>query len=572
MTFTGPNCLPPAKCHVLETEAFEKSSGRFTSLLHQLLTEHHRCMQELTHEVACKSDNLRSSGSAPVVVSRTAFHPVTPPLEAMPLHSPRSPREVHTTTICCPRDVPAEQDVLPCDFGVESGLVKQVSPPESNTSHLSRKTSSEVHFYRRVSVASVQSTVSNMGPKKLNWAQLLEHPAVELFVACLILLNSACMAAEMQYLGFKAGYASSFPTFNERAHKRWPNADDVFTVLERTFTVIFTIELALRLAIIRWRLFKHVLNWIDIICVVISLLDWAQDLGTFFDPKVGRLLRIAKLTRGLRLVKLTAVLSSLHLLCKCIAASISTLSWSVCLLLLSQCISGMILCQLVHDYIMDESNPLASRQEVFAYYGTFSRSMITMFEVHLANFGPACRVLLDNVGEEYSYVFLAYRCLAGYAIINVINAVFVQQTIAIAQQDQDVVLNEKRKQGEAYAKKLRNFLGKVDADGDGLITEQELVTFEEDPTFKLWMSTLDIDHADMQGLFRIVDVDGDGVITHEELISAASRVKGPAKSVDMVQVISTLHKMNHKVNQLFRSLGHDTPPMSPNPIGGKTWK
>merc|ERR1712048_1519168 len=105
----------------------------------------------------------------------------------------------------------------------------------------------------------------------------------------------------------------------------------------------------------------------------------------------------------------------------------------------------MIMSQLVFDFIMDDAENLQSRQIVFSYYGTFSRSMITMFEIHLANFAPACRVLVDTVGEEYAYLFLCYRCLAGFAILNVINAVFIQQTMRVAQQDHDVMIDLKQK-------------------------------------------------------------------------------------------------------------------------------
>ena len=55
--------------------------------------------------------------------------------------------------------------------------------------------------------------------------------------------------------------------------------------------------------------------------------------------------------------------------------------------------------------------------EVFRYYGTFTKTLLTMFEVLFANWAPACRVLMDNVSEWYSTVFIIYRCFVGFAVL-----------------------------------------------------------------------------------------------------------------------------------------------------------
>merc|ERR1712032_510202 len=170
------------------------------------------------------------------------------------------------------------------------------------------------------------------------------------------------------------------------------------------------------------------MNWIDILCVVVSWFDWAAQANSFVNPMLLRMFRIVKVARGLRLLKSSSAGESLNILVKSIAASVSTLSWSVLLLLLVQCLAGMILSQLVQDIITDPDRDIQGRQILFSYFGTFSRTQITMFEVHLANFAPTCRVLVKYCGEGYAFVFLAYRCLAGFAILNVITAVFIQQT------------------------------------------------------------------------------------------------------------------------------------------------
>ena len=45
-----------------------------------------------------------------------------------------------------------------------------------------------------------------------------------------------------------------------------------------------------------------------------------------------------------------------------------------------------------------------------------------MFEVLFANWGPPCRVLVENISEWFALFFLFYRCVIGFAVLNVVGA------------------------------------------------------------------------------------------------------------------------------------------------------
>jgi len=377
----------------------------------------------------------------------------------------------------------------------------------------------------------------------------------EVTIGMLIVINTIIMAFEMQYHGLEAGYQADFEHYNRPASQRWPGAESVFLVFERAFTFVFTIELAVRILVLRCVFFKAPLNWIDVISVVAGLLDWAFSEKGFVNPMMARLLRLTKLARGLRIAKMSRVLDSLHLLLKCIAASVSTLAWSVLLLLMLQCITGMIISQLVRDIILDPNKDIMERQRVFSYYGTFTRSQITMFEVHLANFAPACRVLVDYCGEWYAVVFLAYRCLAGYAVLNVINAVFIQQTMETAQKDREIAIAQKEKAAKLYSKELKTLFARLATSGDGSLSLTDLEGINSVPELKLWMGALDIDTRDPKGLFKLMDIDGDEKVTFDEFLEAATRLKGPAKGIDMLSVLARLKKLTTMLDHMLDANG-----------------
>eukprot|EP00971_Amphidinium_carterae_P219129 4349964-Amphidinium_carterae.2 len=54
---------------------------------------------------------------------------------------------------------------------------------------------------------------------------------------------------------------------------------------------------------------------------------------------------------------------------------------------------------LVETYLKEEDKPIEERLEVYLYFGTFSRALLSMFELTMANWPPICRLLMENVSE-----------------------------------------------------------------------------------------------------------------------------------------------------------------------------
>ncbi|CAE7200478.1 Kif21a [Symbiodinium sp. CCMP2592] len=255
------------------------------------------------------------------------------------------------------------------------------------------------------------------------------------------------------------------------------------------------------------------------------------------------MLRLGKLLRALRVVKMSQVLESLQLLLKCIAASVRILFWSLVLLMIIQCSAGMTISYMVSDFMVDPAVDEDKKFAVFRYYGTFSKTLLTMFEVLFANWAPACRVLMDNVSEWYSTVFIIYR--------NVVNAVFVQSTMKVAQADDEFLAAEKQRQQDAYRKRLTNLFKQVDSSGDGKIDIEEFGFLLENPKLQVWMGQLEIETTDLVGLFQMLD-DGDGEISLEEFEAGIMRMKGYARSFDLNKIEREMQKMQTKVEQVKR--------------------
>eukprot|EP00439_Symbiodinium_sp_Y106_P077021 s62_g16.t1 len=323
----------------------------------------------------------------------------------------------------------------------------------------------------------------------------------DLVVGLLVTLNFLTMAMELQYAGLQSGYVLSIRFFDQPSASAWPWAVDFFQVMRSIFLVFFTSEILLRFLFLRAAFFKTPFNVIDFIALLASLVE----LFSWNLPVDPTLLRMS--SSGLTLV------------------------WSLLFLLVIQLIAAMIVC------FMDVHEPEERRQEVYKYYGTFTIAVLTLFEVFFANWAPACRVLVENISEWYSLLFLIYRCGIGFAVINVVNAVFVQQTMQVAKGDEEVLLLEKQKAEEKYMKNVGKIFQTLDTSGDGLLSWAEFEVLLQDRKLKFLLDKLEIAAGDLKTLFDLLDDTGDGEISVEEFLEGITRFKGAAKSLDIGQLL-----------------------------------
>lgn len=204
--------------------------------------------------------------------------------------------------------------------------------------------------------------------------------------------------------------------------------------------------------------------------------------------------------------------------------------------------------------MQDEANDPQERYAVYRFYGTFSVAVLTLFEVFFANWSPACRILTDNVTEWYSLLFLIYRCAIGFAVINVVNAVFVQQTLQVAKGDEEVLFMEKQKAEEKYFKNVARIFEKLDTSGDGLLSWSEFEQLLEDPKLRFLLDKLEIAAGDLKVLFDLLDDTGDGEISVEEFIEGVTRFKGAAKSLDVGQVLLRSRRLERHILNIEKML------------------
>merc|ERR1719421_626120 len=115
------------------------------------------------------------------------------------------------------------------------------------------------------------------------------------------------MAVESQYHGIDVGVRLGYPGSDTPAEDAMPGADVAFYYCGWIIGVTFCVEIILRAIGEKWEFLYDYWNYLD--CIVATL--WMVDkFGEELLPVNGQILRVVRLTRALRLSRLTSRIQS----------------------------------------------------------------------------------------------------------------------------------------------------------------------------------------------------------------------------------------------------------------------
>jgi len=395
-------------------------------------------------------------------------------------------------------------------------------------------------------------------------------PTFETMFAVLILFNTLIMSFEAQYKCLDHGYKLGYSGYSAHsAMEVWPNAKVVFYVFEIFFGLVFTVELVLKVIGFNRDFIYDVWNWIDAVIVISWLVDVLSTADFPLNPMILRLVRLLRLLRLLKLVRTVNGFDPLFLMTTAMKGSLTVLLWTVVVLVVVQMMIALCLQTMLESFVLDETADEATRMEVFKFYGTFARTMLTMFEITLGNWMPPCRALVENVTEWYMVFSLAHKLIIGFSMVSVITGVFIQETFKVASSDDKIMMRHKERAIKTHTKKMRALFDAANGTDDGYLDMDEFTTIMDDPSVRTWLSAMELDVRDSKKLFRLID-DGDGQLSAEELVKGVALLKGTAKSFDVLSLMqetleqrALLERINDRINcGLSRTIAMDRRPLS----------
>jgi len=420
--------------------------------------------------------------------------------------------------------------------------ISRTSSPETNLPDCGSK----------LAVASINETEPTIRDPSSKLEALIASPFFEAGFGILIVLNSVVMAVEAQYHGIDTGYNLGYPGSTRAAADTWPGAEPTFEALEWFFGIVFTLEVCLKAAALREQFVRDAWNWLDTVIVAAWVVGAFQGGLIPLDPMFLRLLRLIKLLRMLRLVRSFRSFDKLYLMTTAIKGSVSALGWSIVVLFFVQLAFALFLTQSLAGYWTDEDNEQELRQQVYMYYGSCTRAFLTMFELMLANWPPAGRVLIEHVSEWWVLFVLAYQLVVGFTVGKVIMGVFLQITFSVAEMDDTIMVTKTTRMMKTHIRKMEQLFAAADTDGNRVLDREELTAIISDPEVRTWLSAMEVDVSlfiqDADSLFDLLD-DGDNGITADQFVRRVGRMKGTARSLDLAMLMRENREMTSLVQR-----------------------
>eukprot|EP00746_Dinoflagellata_sp_MGD_P123540 gnl/MRDRNA2_/MRDRNA2_58171_c0_seq1.p1 gnl/MRDRNA2_/MRDRNA2_58171_c0~~gnl/MRDRNA2_/MRDRNA2_58171_c0_seq1.p1 ORF type:complete len:632 (+),score=131.16 gnl/MRDRNA2_/MRDRNA2_58171_c0_seq1:121-2016(+) len=410
------------------------------------------------------------------------------------------------------------------------------------------------------------AVTSTASPAKQRFNNVITSTSFDLFIGMMIMANSIVMGLELEYRAMDS--AAVIGVHPDEGN--WPDADAAFAVLEHVFAIFFLVELMLRVSAIGKQYFKQALNWMDILIVAVSVLElYVFALIGAELPNVSfiRVLRIFKMVKALRIVRVLKFFENLRILVTAIVFSLKSFMWSVLLLGIVALIASIFMTQSLQTYLQDETADRDNQKQVYLYFGSWSRSCITIFEMTLAigTWGRCGRIVIFGVSRYYALFFFGYLALVSFAMIRVIAALFLKDTLASAAKDNEVVMAEVNRDPD-YVRNIQRVFREMDTNGDGYVSLNEMHVMLKDEHICAWLQELGIVPRELQGLLELMD-DGDDTLEFCEFLAGIMRMKAASKGVDLAtlllenkKILSRVVSVSSQVDQLRTDLGYSKLP------------
>lgn len=352
--------------------------------------------------------------------------------------------------------------------------------------------------------------------------RLILSSRYEMAISFAILANALLIAWETQYT------AEQVPTVAHEVHF------DAFMLL---FCVVFSMDLVLRVSA-QGSLFFHTTewtwNWFDVVVVLGSNVEAIVFLTDSKDDWLSKssLLRVLRLVRVVRFVRALRSLlffRSLRITVSVLCGSLLPMMPFVVIMTLVFMSFGILFTDGASDYMVAHGvDP-----ELQKYYGSLFVTMSTLFKAISGGIDWEVAVEpLAGLSALYSVIFYGYMSFSVFALLNVVNAMFIDTTLQRSRQDRDFVVQTEQDGKMKFTDMLERLFTELDADSTGKIKLPELYERLKDPKIIAYFRAIDLRVYKVKRLFQLMDSDKSGSIDFAEFKKGCDRLRGAASQLD----------------------------------------
>lgn len=330
------------------------------------------------------------------------------------------------------------------------------------------------------------------------------------------------------------------------------------------FSLIFVVELGIRLFAERSSFWRDAWNGFDTVLVLASVADTLVlhhlVSGSTLDLIVA--LRITRLARLVRIFRLLRFFKELWFLVAGIFDATRTLAWA-----------WLLICFMTYIPAIFATRIFGKRHESDEFlqdqFGTIPRSMYTLFTVlTMEGWAEIARETMKV--EAWSWMFfILFIFSTTFALMNVVVAVIVQNTLEHASHCREEE-NQKSEQLEhLILAKIVEVFEAADTDGDGDLTRKEFLQSLNNARVVRHLHEIGVDVRQAEHLFDILDYDESGCLDLLQFVEGVLRARGEAKAKDVLAVQCDLWRVeNRLMDKVDESVTHINDQLGPSGLMG----
>eukprot|EP00930_Biecheleria_cincta_P015510 TRINITY_DN12918_c0_g1_i1.p2 TRINITY_DN12918_c0_g1~~TRINITY_DN12918_c0_g1_i1.p2 ORF type:complete len:220 (-),score=48.53 TRINITY_DN12918_c0_g1_i1:149-808(-) len=151
---------------------------------------------------------------------------------------------------------------------------------------------------------------------------------------------------------------------------------------------------------------------------------------------------------------------------------------------------------------------------------------------------------LQEVSPLLGLVYCAYVVFCVLAVLNVVTGIFVGSAMKAAKDDQDSIT----------IRHLEHTFDVIDESKSGVICQEDFKQHLETKDMQDLFKSIDLDPSEADCVFKLLDLDNTGSLDCDAFLNGCLRLRGNAKSLDLLLLLRETTRQFQKQTTLVQSM------------------
>lgn len=445
----------------------------------------------------------------------------------------RNSEDAKTPSSNGPGDGAQMGDQRSCPMGARQVLA---SKPIRGAGHKSWEQPPHVLAHSRMTVGQVLGT-GRRGACFNFCHVLVSNLRFDYFISLFLVMNAISLGINVNYM----------------ATRKADETPRIFRVLGFSFCIVYTVELFLRIFVLR-RKFLWSKTWrchtFDVVVLVFAWANEVEELLVHFTVQnsiwAAGLLRLLSLGRLARFARLVRLIPELRSIAKIVFVSMASFFWAFALLIILLYCVAVYFTEVAADALKLSQMDAMALASIAVRWGSLWQSVLSLYMA--ISGGDDWRNLVDPFRSDSPWqyttnicVFAIYIAFATLVIMNVITGILVEGAQRMIRDAND----------NALINVSANLFLAGEPDDSANITFDEFSKKLDSGNLDGYIKVLGINRAEAMQLFDFVDRDGSGTISVAEFVKGCLRLRGPATAMDLTAMLYSVRQLSRETHGLI---------------------